>query len=439
MQEKTTLKHTEGFSFYMAILSVIGMPIAPEYGAPPLALAAFFFAFLDARRKGGLRIGMLGKLLLLYIAYSAIGIFYSAHRGNSLATVAMWVVMFLLYLTLTTVLTSRRRIQITLFLFSAAVGLVGLISCAQYGFRNILNIESIPEQFWAKFDRIFFRYFPMTVDLEASAGRVCGTFNNPNMLAEFFIMVVPLVGYYGFHGKRTPSHLLGRCFTLLAVFGAVVSLSRGAYIALLAMLLLLVVTHIRKLSPFAMCLIAAVSLVPEAVITRFLSIGESDHSILERFDVWGVAIQSIIKNPLFGTGPGVSNFWEFLTEMGVSAPHSHNLVLQLLIEGGFIGLFLMFLVGTRLLQDSMGLIGRSRQTASIGLTFLLFAVAFVMHGMVDFPFLSPKLVGTFCIMLGFFDALSAPYLTDRLTPLSRVLHPVFRWVKAVPSLLKKKQ
>ena len=439
MREKLRAVRAEGFPFLMAIFCVVAMPVAPEYAAPVLAIAAFLFAFFDARHKGGLRIGTLGKLLLLYIAYSAIGILYSAHRGNSLATVAMWVVMFLMYLTLTTVLTSRKRIRIALFLFASAAGLIGFIACAQYGLRNILDIQSVPAQFWDKIDRIFYEYFPMTVDLDSNGGRVCGTFNNPNVLAEFFVMSIPLVGFYGFHGKRTPSRLLGRCLTLLAVFGAVVSLSRGAYIALLAMLLLLILTHIRKISPFAMCLVAAVSLVPEAVISRFLSIGDGDHSIFERFDVWGVAIQAIIEDPLFGSGPGISNFWEYLTSMGVTAPHSHNLVLQLLIEGGFIGLFLMFLVGTRLLQDSMELLGRSRQTAPIGLAFLIFAVAFVVHGMVDFPFLSPKLVGTFCIVLGFFDGLSAPYLTDRLTPLSRLLHPVFRFIKAAPALIKKKK
>lgn len=428
----------EGWPFILAILSVVSMPIAPEYGAPVLAIAAFVFAFIDARNKGGLRIGALGKLLLLYIAYSLIGVLYSKHPGNSLATVAMWGVMLLLYLTLTTVLTSQKRMLLALYLFAAAVGLVGLITCFQYGMRKILNVSSFPAQFWEKFDRFFFQFFPMNVDLDSTGGRVCGTFNNPNVLAEFFVMAIPLLGYYGFLGKRSPSRLLGRCFTLLAVFGAVLSLSRGAYLALLAMLLLLIVTHIRKISPFAMCLIATVSLIPEAVISRFLSIGEGGHSILERFDVWSVAIQAIIKHPLFGTGPGISNFWEYLTKMGVSAPHSHNLVLQLLIEGGFVGLFLMFLVGTRLLQDSLGLLGRSRQTAPIGLTFLIFATAFVVHGMVDFPFLSPKLVGTFCLMLGFFDSLAAPYFTDRLTPLSRVLHPVFRFVKAIPTLLKKK-
>lgn len=439
VREKIQAVRAEGLAFLLAILSISFMPIAPEYGAPFLAAFAFLFAFLDARHKGGMRIGTLGKLLLLYIAYSALGIFYSEHRGNSLATVAMWGVMFLMYLTLTTVLTSRKRIKIALLLFAIAVGIVGFIACAQYGFRKILGASSVPDQFWAKLDRIFFRYFPMSVDLNSNGGRVSSTFNNPNILAEFSVMVIPLVGYYGFQGKRTLIRLFGRCLTLLAVFGAVVSLSRGAYIALLAMLLLLIVTHIRKISPFIMCLIAAISLIPEAVISRFLSIGEGDTSIFERFDVWGFAVQAIIENPLFGSGPGVSNFWEYLISRGITAPHSHNLVLQLLIEGGFIGLFLMFLVGTRLLQDSMKLLGRSKQTAPIGLTYLLFVLAFMVHGMVDFPFLSPKLVGTFCIVLGFFDGMAAPYLTDRLTPLSRLLHPVFRWIKALPSLLKKKQ
>lgn len=420
MKEKWQYVFSEGRAFLLTVLAVALIPLMPEYCAPPLAIVSLITAFFDARERGGIRIGVLGKLLLLYIVYIGFGILYSSHRGNSLATWLMWLVMFLVYLSLGTVLTCRKRVRIALFLVAAAAGTVGLIACAQYLLHSVLHFTSVPNQFWLPFDRIFYRFFPMDVDLTMGAERASSTFNNPNILAEYLVMVIPLVGYYGFYGKRTLLRFSGRIFTVLAVFGALVSFSRGAYIALLSMLLLIMITHLHRLSPFAMCLVAAISLVPEAMIGRFLSIGEGGNAIFERLEAWEVAIQAIIQSPLIGLGPGVSNFWEYLTRMGVNAPHAHNLVLQVMVEGGFIALFLLCLVATRLLQDSLGLLNRSRLSAPTGLVFLLFAVAFVVHGMVDFPFLAPKLIGTFCMVLGFFDAMSAQYLPDRFTPLTKL-------------------
>lgn len=429
----------EGLWFVLSLICIAGTPLFPEYGAPCFAIAGLFCAWRDARtRNTTISIGVLGKLLLLYIAYVAIGILYSGHRGNSFATFLMWAVMFLDYLTLTTVLCSRQRLRIMLYAVAIATGIIGLIAGIQYLLREFTDF-AFANQVWIKFDQFFYKYFPMEVNLHMGSDRAASTFNNPNIMAEHLIMVIPLVGFMGFYGKRTPLRLTARVFTLLGVLGAIVSFSRGAYIALLSMLLLIVFTHMRRATPFMMCLIAAVSLIPEAVISRFLTIGSGDDSIFERFSAWEVAIQAIIQHPIFGMGPGISNFWEYLVRMGVDIPHAHNLILQLLVEGGFVALFLMCLIATRLLQDSLGLINRSRRSAASGVVFIIFAVAFVVYGMVDYPFLSPKLIGTFCTVLGFFDAMTAQYYPDRIVTVPAFLHSLWKKVTALPPFNKKKK
>lgn len=425
----------EGSLFLGCLSAVALIPLLPEYFAPVLAGVAMLLAIKDAHRRGTtVQIGPLGKLLLLYVGYMAIGICYSAHKMNSLATVAMWVVMFCLYLSLTTALCNRKRLHCALFFIAAAAGVAGFIACFQYLYRLVFGMNSLPNQFWYHLDEWFYRYFPIETNLNMGVDRAASTFTNPNMLAEYLVMVTPLAGYYGFCGKRTTPRLLARAFTVLAVFGVIMSFSRGAYLALLSMLLLIVVTHLRKLTPFMMCLIAAVSLIPEAIVGRFLSIGQGGHAIVERLDAWEVALEAISRSPLIGMGPGISNFWEFLLQMGVNVPHAHNLILQVLVEGGFIALFLLCLVATRLLQDSLSLLNRSRQAAPVGRIFLIFAVAFVVHGMVDYPFLSPKLVGTFCMVLGFFDTMSGFYLTQRLTPIKQLFNPLLKRLRRKKAL-----
>jgi len=414
-------------TFMWAILLLTAIPIFPEYCAPVLAIGSLVFAGMDARKRNtSIQIGVLGKILLVYLIYTAIGIFYSAHPLNSLSTFAMWAVMFCAYLTVTTVIYTRHRLHTALFLVGVAAAFIGAVACVQYLLIGILEKE-VSNQLWLPLDEFFYTYFPMDIDLHMADGRASGTFNNPNILGEYLTMTLPLIGYCGFSEFRTRHSLLSRLFLFIAILGAAVSFSRGAYIAMLSILLMIFVSNLKRITPLALCLVAAVSLIPEAITNRFLSIGKggTDHAISERFEAWDVAIRTIIDRPLFGLGPGVSNFWEQLQNAGVDAPHSHNLVLQVLIEGGFIALFILCMIAIRMLQNSLELANRNRRGSGLGNAMVMFVVAFVVYGMVDYPFLSPKLVGNFLMIIGFADVTAHIYLRQPFVTLLSV--PVTLW------------
>lgn len=424
---------SESPSCVVALLLLCAVPLFPEYCAPVLAIGSLIAAAVDARRRGEqIHVGPIGKLLLFYMLYMAVGILYSAHKLNSLSTFLMWAVMFCGYLTITTVVFSRRRLQTALFFVSVAAGLVGLIACVQYLLRDVFGLP-LPNQLWMPLDDLIYRYFPMNVDIHIAPHRAAATFNNPNIMSEYLIMAVPLAALCGFDGPRTRLKLIARVCLLLALLGVAVSFSRGAYLALLAMLLLIIVTNLRRITPLLLSLVAAVALVPEVIISRFMTIGSiNDFSIAQRFTAWDVAVQVIIESPLMGLGPGINNFWEHLQKMGLTAPHSHNVILQVLVEGGFIALFLLTLVATKLLQNSVELLNHSPKTHSYGVFFLVFSVAFVVYGMVDYPFLCPKLVGMFLIVLGIADATGCLYLQQSTVPITKVIaRPPFKRLKEI--------
>ena len=405
---------------FWALLLLALIPLFPEYVAPVLAMVSLAFASRDAhRRQDHIRTGGMGKLLIVYMGYSLLGTLYSSHPGNSAASAAMWIVMFCGYLTVVTVVHNRRRLETALLLFTLSTGLVGAIAGGQYVLRDLLHLD-LPNQIWLELDRLFYRNFPLVVDLSMADYRAAGTFNNPNVLGEFLIIMLPSVIYYSFGGKRTKLQLMGRICLLAVLLGVAVTFSRGAYLALLSMLMLILVTNLRRITPLILSLFAAVSLIPESVIARFLAIGDStDQSISIRFAAWDVAIQAIIEHPILGLGPGVSNLWELLKNMGIHAPHSHNLLLQLLVEGGFIALFLFAMLAIRLLQGSIELMGHSPKTNFLGATFTMFVVSFMVYGMVDYPFLSPKLVGAFLLVIGLAEACFSLYLAQETSPLRR--------------------
>lgn len=89
------------------------------------------------------------------------------------------------------------------------------------------------------------------------------------------------------------------------------------------------------------------------IIERFKSIlkGDLDYNVITRFALWNLAYKLWKKNILFGIGIGSFNdiaisqvYHEFITsKYFFGEQHSHNIILQLLVEQGIIGLFLFFI------------------------------------------------------------------------------------------------
>ncbi len=401
----------------LALLFIACIPVFPEYVAPLLAGGAVLAAYFDAKGSGRrILVGTLGKIMLVYMAYMAFGLLYSENFLSTLATLGMWVVMFLGYLAITTVLSDRQRYDTALFCLCLVAGLVGAIGCIQYVLRAFFGLD-LTLQFWQFIDQLVFEWLrldlmPMTTDLRVSA-----TFNNPNIFAEYLVMVIPFVSYYSFSGQRTGTRMLCRICLLAAVGGVAFSFSRGSYLALLVTALIFCVANIRKIMLFVITAAAALLLVPESVLARLFSVTGIDASTSERLHIWAAGLETITHDPLFGMGAGVSNTWDTLLHHGINAPHMHNIVLQLLAEGGVIALGLMLYAGWKLLRGGIDLLQKSRATRMFGVTFIAFAASFSMDGMVDFPLLTPKLVGVFLMVLALGDAAMNLYLGRELQPL----------------------
>ena len=105
---------------------------------------------------------------------------------------------------------------------------------------------------------------------------------------------------------------------------------------------------------------------------------------------------------------------------GVNAPHTHNLVLELLVEGGVIALAIMMIIGFKMLRGGVHLAMKG-ESSSMGVMIIAFVVAFIMYGMVDFPLLSPKLVGVFMMVVACADCASHLYLEQKNDPLASFL------------------
>ncbi|EXX85911.1 hypothetical protein BG53_07450 [Paenibacillus darwinianus] len=126
-------------------------------------------------------------------------------------------------------------------------------------------------------------------------------------------------------------------------------------------------------------------LLPESIASRFANINFQQQSVLERKTFYVDALKVSRDYPLLGAGGGA---WPSLYEQYQNNPYvsrqAHNFFLQTLVEIGWLGLLIVlalfafsFLALLRLRRDEA--FYESRR-----LTFYIFAIAILLHSMIDF-------------------------------------------------------
>ena len=405
----------------IAILSAALIPLFPEYIAPILAavsLTAAYFDTVPSRR--GFQVGIIGKIILLYIAYMTLGLLYSPEIMSTLVTVGMWCAMFMVCLSMTTVLNNRRRFDTALFVISLTAGLIGFIGCVQYMLRVSLGLD-FPAEFWNFIDKPIFNILPVEMKFGNSGVRVSSTFNNCNIFGESMIMLLPIVVYYSFYGRRKSTHLLNRFCLMMAAGGIAFSFSRGSYMGILAIAFVFAIAHIRKIVLLLLTMVSGFLLVPQPVISRLFTINESDSSINERMNIWRAGFSFIKDHPLFGVGTGISNSWSLLLQKGIDAPHMHNVILQLLVEGGIIAVVIFGMMVWKIGHTGLSMLTKDKEARMTGVLLLAFLFGFLTDSMVEFPFMTPKLIGIFLIVIALADSAARLYLGKRTSALLDVL------------------
>ena len=191
-------------------------------------------------------------------------------------------------------------------------------------------------------------------------GRAVATLENPNMLGEYLILIIPIaVGMLIGRGeglRRIPAFF---CIGIMGIC-LILTWSRGAWLGLIFAALLFLFMWQRRSVWVILAGIASIPvlpmILPASIVSRFTSIGNmTDSSTSYRVYIWRATINMIEDNLTTGIGIG-EGAWDRLyplyAYLGVeAAPHSHNLYLQIWLELGIIGL-LVFVVFLFLLYQS---------------------------------------------------------------------------------------
>jgi putative inorganic carbon (HCO3(-)) transporter len=270
-----------------------------------------------------LGVAALGGIILLTAPFSV-------WPGGSVATFTdLYVKVILIFLLMVNTLNTPKRIDQFVWLIVVATGYIAFRAVFDYA-RGVNLIENGRVQ-----------------------GFVSGIFRNPNDLALNMVAVLPLGVLMALRGRTSLRRLIAVVCCLLMLGTIIASHSRSGSVGLVAMLLFLGVSLLRRRPALVLAgvvmIALAVPLAPESYWHRLSSITDASQDETGSREARQVLLRegylAFLANPLTGVGAG--QFKNYAPENRVQAwRETHNVVLQVASELGVLGLavltFLLF-------------------------------------------------------------------------------------------------
>lgn len=313
------------FAFYLPFLTYRPLLV--------LLLILVLFLFVDGvaperlravlRNKANVGIGVFMLLLLLSSAASAGWLDSLKNYG------LYYVVSMLLYFLVLLHVDTKRVLKLVVIGLIAGAVMISLYGALQYATLDFTEAK------W--------------VDQESNpllTKRAAATFGNPNIFAQYLLLVAPLAFVAAFYSSTWRARIyMGGAF-LIIVFALVLTFSRGAWAALfVAGLLLALLVDRRLILIGVIAVLVGIQFVPDVIMDRLVSIfNTEDSSALYRFDAWQSAFAMIGDYWLTGIGMDEPTFLRIYPDYminDVRVFHFHNTYLMHFVMGGILGLFMV--------------------------------------------------------------------------------------------------
>lgn len=298
-----------------------------------LITALFYFIKL-IRGKRVFKLEILDFAILSFGILIMLSSIYSAGGVNSFISASISFILLLGYFLFVNLMRTEKWIKRAIIGFVSSASVVALIGVFEFIF-GAKNNNWLDQSFHSIIKT-----------------RVVSLFENPNMLAVFLVMAFPFLLALCVKAKEANAKFLTKALVVIFILCIIFTWSRAAWIAVIVGILLFAALCTTKaFRIFGMVLLGLPLLpiiLPTSILERFLSISNlADSSIAYRIYTWQGTLNAIKDYLFFGIGYGDSAFQTVYPSYSFSgieaAPHSHSLILQILLCMGVIG-FLVFCV-----------------------------------------------------------------------------------------------
>lgn len=334
--------------------------------------------------------GVVIVFILMYVLASIVSLDMS-----SSIKIAMLVSAFtVFYFVIVNSIKNEKQIKAMLNIFVITGALVSVYGIYQYLFAGSFASSSFVDK-------------EMFQDIKT---RVNGTFDNPNVLGEYLLFVIPMIASLFMSAKGWMKKIFYAALGGVTAICLALTYSRGCYLGLLlALAVFVLLISLKWIIAFLLGVMVVPVFLPQSIINRFSSIGNmADSSTSYRVSIWKGAIDMIKDYWYRPIGQGTTAFnsiYPLYSYSGVGAQHTHNLFLQLLIETGILGMISFLGVIYKFFQNVLcGL--KNTKNKFYKYCFIGFAagmVGFLLQSIFDNTWYNNKIILIFWI----FIALSA--------------------------------
>jgi len=397
------IMHKPEFGFMLLAFALPFLPTMVLAGLLILVIASFFFKVLRGKRT--FKFDICDTFVLFFITLMMLGGIVSSNASKSIEPALLYVCFMLSYFLAANLIRSTKQLRHTVKLL-----VLSLLITSVYGlYQNFFGTA-----FAGWHDEEMFS------DI---ATRVISTFENPNVFGEYLILLIPVVISLMFI-KNDPKSKVAWLAVLICSCGSLIyTWSRGAWLGfIIAMFIYLLVMYKHTI---ALCILGLFSFpfmipfLPESIVNRFTSIGNlNDTSTNYRVNIWKAVVKMIEDTFITGIGVGEGAFDEiypYYSLSGIeSAPHSHNLYLQITLETGLIGLIVFIIAIFFIIRQCFTAVKKVADIHNEGamlsddykrLTYLTVGmicgiIAFLVMGFTDYVWYNYRVFLMFWIMCG---------------------------------------
>jgi len=301
-----------------------------NYYALYMSAAVIILLFLSKDRW--LSLGDIGCWPIVFALITFGSAFWSRDRAESLRFFVFALICVFIVIACVNALNSEKRLM-AIMLFLA----LGLLICCVYGlYQNMQGIDPNPH------------YTDLTANADMP-GRVYSFFDNPNSFANIPVLFSPLMLALVIFSPRLWHKLLFLFIFAIASACLIMTYTRGAWLAWVLSLFVLVLMWKPKLAPWLLVIgLACLPLLPAAILDRLVTIFVADSSMKSRGPIYMAMLRLVKRNAALGVGLGSTTLRKvvvgdhFYTGAAYFV-HGHNLPLQIWGESGILALVSWFL------------------------------------------------------------------------------------------------
>lgn len=400
----------------MPFMAIVGLILVLEYPIVGIFGSAFSAPFIPTMLLAGLTIytslcfsfykirqndykwnfGSVGTGLGFFLVFMLISSIFSFSRTKSVLVWGLYLIFVGYYFVITNAVKTEKQLYSIIKIFVLAGFFVSIYGIAQYIFGWNTSNAWIDEEMF-----------------ENATMRAYSTMENPNVLGEYLLLLIPLSAFLMLKSSfKSLEKWFWTATLLTGTLCMIFTQSRGCWIGLFVSLVVFVTFYNGKLWGLLPLIFLALPFVlPQTMIDRFLSVGNlEDSSTSYRVFIWLGTLSMLYDFWLGGIGMGEGAFrtvYPFYSYSAIIAPHSHNLYLQLLVEGGIFALLIFLITIITYIKKTSMVFSENGKKSFKGLFSLICVSAvlgFLVQSMFDYTFYNYRMMSMFFMLIAFSDS-----------------------------------